>query len=67
MSPGMVVSARGSVTEMSGTSARPPIVALMWRLVSVTTQNWDTSEPDPPVVGTMTVGGSGPGTLATPA
>ena len=67
MSGGTVVSTCGSVTEMSGTSARAPIVTLVWRRVSVTTQNWETSEPDPPVVGTMTVGGSGPVTVPTPA
>jgi len=55
----MVMSSSGSVSEMSGTSARPPIVALIRCLVSVTTQNWDTSEPEPPVVGTMTMGGIG--------
>src|SRR6202020_2667389 len=67
MSGGTVVSTCGSVTEMSGTSARAPIVTLILRLVSVTTQNCETSEPDPPVVGTITVGGSGPATLPTPA
>ena len=50
---------RGSVTEISGTSARPPIVTLRCRVVSVTTQNCDTSEPEPPVVGTITIGGIG--------
>lgn len=55
----MVVSSSGSVTEISGTIARPPIVALKRRLVSVTTQNCDTSEPEPPVVGTITIGGIG--------
>ena len=55
----IVVSNSGSVTEISGTSARPPIVALKRRLVSVTTQNCDTSDPEPPVVGTITIGGIG--------
>jgi hypothetical protein len=55
----IVVRSSGSVTEISGTSARPPIVALNRRFVSVTTQNCDTSEPVPPVVGTITIGGIG--------
>jgi hypothetical protein len=67
MSCGTVTSVRGSVTEVSGTSARAPIVILTRRAVSVTTQNCDTSEPEPPVVGTITVGGSGPVTFPTPA
>ena len=67
MSCGTVVSVRGSVTEMSGISARAPIVIFIRRAVSVTTQNCETSDPDPPVVGTMTVGGSGPSTFPTPA
>ena len=67
MSCGTVPSARGSVTEMSGISARAPIVTLTRRVVSVTTQNCETSDPDPPVVGTMTAGGSGPSTRPTPA
>jgi hypothetical protein len=58
-SAGIVVSRLGSVTEMSGTSARPAIVALSLRVVSVMTQNWETSEPEPPVLGTMTIGGMG--------
>ena len=55
----IVVSTCGSVTEISGTSARPPIVAFRRRLASVTTQNCDTSDPEPPVVGTITIGGIG--------
>ena len=55
----IVVRISGSVSETSGTSARPPIVALRPREVSVTTQNCDTSAPEPPVVGTMTMGGIG--------
>jgi hypothetical protein len=58
-SPDIVVSSSGSVTEISGTSARPPIVTLKCRRVSVTTQNCETSDPEPPVVGTMTIGGIG--------
>jgi hypothetical protein len=54
-----VVKSSGSVSEISGTSARPPIVTLNWRRVSVTTQNCDTSDPEPPVVGTITIGGIG--------
>ena len=54
-----MVSSSGSVSEISGISARPPIVALKRRLVSVTTQNCDTSDPEPPVVGTITIGGIG--------
>src|SRR6201997_4891970 len=67
MSSGTVVRVRGSVTEMSGTSDRAPIVTLSRREVSVTTQNCETSDPDPPVVGTITIGGSGPVTFPTPA
>jgi hypothetical protein len=58
-SAGIVVSSSGSVSEISGTRARPPIVAFSRRVVSVTTQNCDTSAPEPPVVGTMTIGGMG--------
>jgi hypothetical protein len=35
----MVVSSRGSMTVMSGTSARPRMVILVLRVVSVTMQN----------------------------
>ena len=58
-SGGIVVSSSGSVSEISGTSARPPIVAFSPRSVSVTTQNCETSAPEPPVVGTITMGGMG--------
>ena len=66
-SGGMVVSRVGSVTEMSGTSARPAMVALSRRRVSVMTQNWETSAPEPPVLGTITIGGIGLVTASMPA
>jgi hypothetical protein len=66
-SAGIVVSSCGSVSETSGTSARPPIVLLSLRPVSVTTQNWDTSAPEPPVLGTITIGGIGLVTRSIPS
>ena len=63
----MVVSTRGSITVMSGTSARPRMVILVPRAVSVTMQNCDTSAPVPDVVGTTTSGGMGMVALSTPA
>jgi hypothetical protein len=56
---GMVVSSRGSITETSGTSARPMMVILVCRSVSVTMQNWETSAPVPDVDGSMISGGIG--------
>ncbi len=50
-SSGIVVSSRGSITETSGTSARPMIVIFVWRRVSVTMQNCETSAPVPDVDG----------------
>ena len=55
----MVVSSRGSITETSGTSARPMIVILVCRSVSVTMQNCETSAPVPDVDGSMIIGGIG--------
>ena len=56
---GIVVSSRGSVIEMSGTSARPMIVIFTERAVSVTMQNWETSAPVPDVLGIISSGGIG--------
>jgi hypothetical protein len=56
---GMVVSSLGSITETSGTRARPIIVILVRRSVSVTMQNWETSAPVPEVDGSMINGGIG--------
>ena len=55
----IVVSSRGSITETSGTSARPMMVILVCRTVSVTMQNWETSAPVPDVDGIMISGGIG--------
>ena len=55
----IVVSSRGSITETSGTSARPMIVIFVCRTVSVTMQNWETSAPVPDVDGIMISGGIG--------
>ena len=55
----IVVSSRGSITETSGTSARPMMVILVCRTVSVTMQNWETSAPVPDVDGIMISGGMG--------
>ena len=66
-SSGIVVSSRGSVIEMSGTSARPISVALSRRVVSVMTANCETSAPVPAVVGHITVGGIAAVTLSTPS
>ena len=56
---GMVTSSRGSMTDTSGTSARPMIVILVCRSVSVTMQNCETSAPVPDVDGIMISGGIG--------
>ena len=64
---GMVHSSRGSVIEMSGTSARPMIVIFTERSVSVTMQNCDTSAPVPEVLGIISSGGIGRSTRSTPA
>ena len=56
---GIVVRRRGSMTVMSGTSARPRMVILVLRVVSVTMQNCETSAPVPDVDGTTTSGGIG--------
>ena len=64
---GIVVSSRGSMTVRSGTSARPRIVILVLRVVSVTMQNCDTSAPVPDVDGTTTSGGIGSRALSTPS
>ena len=58
-SSGIVVSSRGSITDTSGTSARPMMVILVCRSVSVTMQNWETSAPVPDVDGSMIIGGIG--------
>ena len=55
----IVTSSRGSITETSGTSARPMIVILVCRTVSVTMQNCETSAPVPDVDGIMISGGIG--------
>ena len=64
---GMVVSRRGSITEISGTSVRLMMVILLRAAVSVTMANCDTSAPVPEVDGTITVGGIGRTTLSTPS
>ncbi len=63
----MVTSSRGSVIEMSGTSARPMIVIFTRRAVSVTMQNCETSAPVPDVLGIITSGGIGRVARSTPA
>ena len=55
----IVVSRRGSITETSGTSARPMMVIFVCRTVSVTMQNCETSAPVPDVDGIMISGGMG--------
>ncbi len=47
----MVLSKHGSVSEMSGTSARPMIVTCTDFVVSVMMQTCETSAPVPAVVG----------------
>ncbi len=64
---GIVTSSRGSMTDTSGTSARPMIVILVCRSVSVTMQNWDTSAPVPDVDGIMISGGIGCSILSMPS
>ena len=64
---GIVVNRRGSMTVVSGTSARPRMVILVLRVVSVTMQNCDTSAPVPDVDGTTTSGGMGTCALSTPS
>ena len=64
---GIVVSSRGSVSEMSGTSARPITVIFTERSVSVTMQNCETSAPVPEVLGIISIGGIGRVTWSTPA
>jgi hypothetical protein len=66
-SAGMVDSSRGSVTEISGTSARPMIVTFTLLAVSVMMQNWETSAPVPAVDGIISSGGIGRVTGSTPA
>lgn len=56
---GIVTSSRGSMTDTSGTSARPMMVIFVWRSVSVTMQNCETSAPVPDVDGIMIRGGIG--------
>ena len=63
----MVMSRRGSITEISGTSVRLMMVILVRAAVSVTMANCDTSAPVPEVDGTITVGGIGRTTLSTPS
>ncbi len=63
----MVASSRGSVTEISGTSARPMIVTFTELAVSVMMQNCDTSAPVPAVDGIISSGGMGRLTRSTPA
>lgn len=63
----MVVSSRGSITEISGTRVRLMMVIFTCSVVSVTTQNCETSAPVPEVEGTMTVGGIGCTTRSTPS
>ncbi len=53
--------------EISGTSVRLMMVTFVALVVSVTTQNWDTSAPVPEVDGTMTSGGMGLTTRSTPS
>jgi hypothetical protein len=65
-SGGIVASRDGSVTEMSGTRARPMIVTLIAAAVSVTMQNCDTSAPVPAVEGTISSGGMGLRTRSIP-
>jgi len=65
-SSGIVISSRASVTEMSGTRARPMIVIFTALAVSVMMQNWDTSAPVPAVVGIISSGGIGWHTRSTP-
>jgi len=64
---GMVVSSRGSMTEISGTRVLLMIVILVRSAVSVITANCETSAPVPEVDGTITVGGMGWTTLFTPS
>ena len=64
---GIVVSRCGSTIDMSGTSARPRIVILVLRAVSVTMQNCETSAPVPEVDGTITIGGIGSAIRSTPS
>ncbi len=64
---GIVVSSRGSVIDVSGTSARPMMVIFTDRSVSVTMQNCETSAPVPDVVGIINSGGIGCNTWSTPA
>jgi len=64
---GMVVSRRGSITEISGTRVRLMMVILLRAAVSVTIANCDTSAPVPEVDGAITVGGIGRTTLSTPS
>ena len=64
---GIVISSRGSVIEMSGTSARPMIVIFTERAVSETMQNCETSAPVPDVLGIISSGGIGLPTRSTPA
>ncbi len=64
---GMVVSRRGSMTVISGTRARPRMVILVLRVVSVTMQNCETSAPVPEVDGSTTSGGIGMVALSTPS